>query len=82
MKYYYWLDPEFYYGDFKVPKFALYRMEFSDDTDDGVDRDTEERILWAAYEDLGIEDLTTADYTEIDKYIEEKLGFLPDYDIG
>lgn len=80
MKYYYWLDTDFHYGNFSVPKFALYRMELTD----GVkDRDTEEIILWAAYEDLEIEDLTTEDLAEkVDRYIEEKLGFLPDYDIG
>ena len=80
MKYYYWLDTNFHYGNFNVPKFALYRMEL---TDGAKDRDTEEIILWAAYEDLEIEDLTTEDLAKkVDKYIEEKLGFLPDYEVG
>lgn len=73
----YWMDTDFHYGNFKVPKFALYRKE----TDE--EETTEEIVLWSAYEDLRVDDLTTEDLAEkIDQYIEEQLGFLPDYEIG
>lgn len=84
-EYYYWIDTDFHYGDFAVPKFALIRGEWGED---GKDRETEEVILWAADED--VEGLTEAQESDdmtlawelIDKYIEKELGFLPDYEIN
>lgn len=84
-EYYYWVDPDFHYGDFSVPKFALIRGEWGDE---GKDRETEEVILWAADEDVDglleaeeAEDMETG-WKLIDKYIEQHLGFLPEYEVG
>ena len=85
MNKYYWLDNDFKYGDFSVPKFALIRGEL---VDGEKDRETEEVILWAAYEDVDGLAEAFADEDEdqmlelIDKYIEQELGFLPEYEIG
>ena len=83
--YYYWLDNNYYYGDFSVPKFALIRGEL---VDGEKDREMEEIILWAAYEDVdGLTEAMEAEDADlsqelIDKYIEQELGFLPEYEIG
>ena len=63
-KYYYWLDTEFNYGDFSVPKCALIRGERDEDGE--KDRCTEEVIAWTAYEDIGVEILSGEDYDEND----------------
>ena len=77
--YYYWIDTNYYYGDYAVPKFAVIRGEF---TEEGTkDRDTEVVILWAAYEDADINP-ETADFDQLDAFIESKLGFLPEYEIN
>lgn len=74
----YWFDPEYNYGDFSVRKFALY--EVSDNGDEKI-------VLWASYDDVPNypedPDENLADAWEaIDEYIEEQLGFLPDYEVG
>ena len=48
--YYWWLDTDFHYGDFSELKFALYCMER--DKDGCKDTDTEERVLWASYDNV------------------------------
>lgn len=78
--FYYWLDTDYHYGDFSVPKFSLTRGEL--DEDGNKIRDTEEIILWSSYEDLGVDDLSDYDTSLIDKYIYDELGFLPDYEIN
>lgn len=78
--FYYWLDTDYHYGDFSVPKFALTRGEL--DEEGNKIRDTEEIILWSSYEDLGIDDISDYDTSLIDKYIYNELGFLPDYEIN
>jgi hypothetical protein len=84
-KYYYWLDNNYYYGDFSVPKFALVRGELNEGE---KDRETEEVILWAAYESVdGLTEAMANDDADlmlelIDQYIEKELGFLPEYEIG
>lgn len=84
-KYYYWMDPNYYYGDFSVSKFALIRGEYNDGE---KDRDTEEVILWAAYESIeGMQEAMEAEDTDraqslIDAYIKSNIGFLPEYEIG
>ena len=82
--YYWWLDTEFNYGDFEVKKFALYCMVL--DEDGCIDHDTEERILWAAYEDVPgyMEAWDDGDrmLEALDAYIMDQLGFVPDYDIN
>lgn len=84
MTYYYWFETEYHYGDYSVPKFALIRGRRGDD---GIkERDTEEVILWAAYEDVpgytGSSDSLETDCEAINAYIEKELGFLPDYEIN
>lgn len=77
--YYYWLNTEYYYGDYSVPKFALIRGERN--ADGSKNMETEEVILWAAYEDVpGAE--TDDNWETIDAYIEDKLGFVPDYEVN
>lgn len=80
---YYWLDTEFNYGDFSVPKCALIRGELEDGD---KDRNSEEVVAWTTYEDIGIELGEDADEndaeTKIDKWIESELGFVPDYEIN
>lgn len=82
--YYWWMDTEFNHGDFEVKKFALYCMEL--DEDGCIDHDTEELVLWAAYEDvpgcMEVWDDTDRMREAIDAYIMNKLGFVPDYDIN
>lgn len=74
---YYWIDTDFHYGDFSVPKFALFGGKLVD----GVkDRDTEELLFWSAYEDLDGSDAD--DWKAIDDWIIDKLGFLPDYEVN
>jgi len=85
-KYYYWLDTEFNYGDFNVPKCALIRGERNEDGD--KDRNSEEVVAWTTYEDIGVEILSGEDYDgndteeKIDKWIESELGFVPEYEIN
>lgn len=85
-EFYYWLDTEFNYGDFSVPKCALIRGERDEDGE--KDRSTEEVVAWTAYEDIGVVILSGEDYDEddteekIDKWIESELGFIPDFEIN
>lgn len=84
-KYYYWLDTNYYYGDYSVPKCALIRGERDEDGE--KDRCTEEVIAWTAYEDIGIEvpsedNQEVSLWEKIDKWIESELGFVPDYEIN
>lgn len=75
---YYWIDTDYVFGDYTVPKFALIRGKM---VDGEKDRDTEEVILWSSYEDAGV-DPHSEDWYKIDEYIESELGFLPDYEIN
>ena len=83
-KYYYWIDTEFLHGDSTL-KFALYRGEYEDGK---KNRETEEVILWKAYEDVdGVAEAVkdgniNLGWDLIDEYIKDKLGFLPDYEIN
>ena len=81
---YYWLDTEFNYGDFSVPKLAFICGEFDEDGE--KDRTSEEVVAWTTCEDLGIELGEDADENDteekIDKWIESELGFVPDYEIN
>ena len=83
-KYYYWLDTEFNYGDFSVPKCALIRGERDEDGE--KDRNTEEVVAWTTYEDLEIELGEDADENDteekIDKWIESEIGFVPNYEVN
>ena len=82
--YYFWLDTNFYYGDFSVPKLAIIRGEF--DGDGEKDRNTEEVLAWTTYEDIGVEIGEDADENDTDakinKWVESELGFLPNYEIN
>ena len=82
--FYWWMDTDFHYGDFSVPKFALFCMGY--DEDGNKDKDTEDRVICAAYEDVPgfneADDFTQAQWDAIDAYIISKLGFLPDYDVN
>jgi hypothetical protein len=72
----YWLDTEYNYGDFSVPKWALHKV-----TDDGCSEEEDEIILWRAYEDTpGYPEST--DPEAIDDYIQDELGFLPEYEVN
>lgn len=75
---YYWLDTNYHYGDFSVPKFALYRGYRNGDG--RKDRSTEEVILWGEWYDVELEGGEW--YDGVDSLIEEELGFLPEYEIG
>lgn len=78
---YYWIDTEYNYGDYHDKKFAL--ICGTVDEDGKKDRETEEVILWAAYNDLGIDPYSDSpEWDKIDRYIEGKLGFLPDYEVN
>lgn len=72
----YWLDPNFYYGDYSVPKFAL----FWKSTITGE----EDICFYMAYEDLEgyTDDDVDANWAAIDREIEDALGFLPEYVVG
>lgn len=75
--FYYWVDTNYLFGDYRVKKWALYRGEL---TEDGKkDRDTEEVVVWDAVPE-------TDDFDEawrlLDETIESELGFLPDYDVN
>ena len=82
--FYYWLDTSYYYGDFSIPKLALVRGKYDENGE--KDRESEEVILWSAYEDIdGYNELAESGfdvYPLIDKFINEKLGFLPDYEVN
>ena len=84
-KYYYWLDNNYYYGDFSIQKFALVRGELNEGE---KDRETEEVIMWVAYESVdGLAEAMANDDADlmlelIDQYIEKELGYLPEYEIG
>ena len=81
-KYYYWMDTNYCRGDYNVLKFALIRGEI---VEGEKDRTSEEIILWAVYEDVPgyPEDDNCEDaWNAIDAYIEEKLGFLPEYEVN
>ena len=85
MEKYYWLDTDYFYGNFFEPKWALVCGQLDEDGE--KDRDTEEVVVWGAWPDadewndwnsgdgvLGLEKVDEAIFTE--------LGFLPDYDIN
>lgn len=68
----YWLDTDYIYGN-SEPKFALHKV--TDDED--------EIILWASYADAGVDPKAEeADWDTLDKYIEQELGFVPDYEVN
>lgn len=74
----YWVDPNYYYGDYSVPKFALFWK--SPITGE------EDICFYMAYEDLegytDDDDYVDANWEAIDREIENALGFLPDYVVG
>ena len=84
--FYWWVDTDFCFEDFSVPKFALYCMEKNENNH--KDRDTEELVFWAAYADVpGYDEAAENDgiqrqWDTIDAYIASKIGFLPEYDIN
>ena len=77
-EFYWWIDTDYHYGDFSEPKFALFCVDKK--LDNIMLINTEELILWAAYDDVC--DSESDDWKPIDEYIAKQLGFLPDYDIN
>ena len=74
----YWLDPNFYYGDFAIPKFALHEVSFDEDGDE-----VDNIILWACWHDFpNFDDDLAFAWDTLDSFIEKELGFLPDYEVG
>lgn len=71
----YWLQTEYNHGDFNNKKWALHEVD--ENGNDNI-------VLWEAYEDtpnwLG-EDLDD-DWQAINDYIEDQLGFLPEYEVN
>ena len=87
-KYYYWIDTDYHYGDFSVPKFAFFRGEI---VDEEKDRNSEKCLFWEEYKNLDGYDECVTEYGDvdterawklIDEYIKSKLGFLPDYEVN
>lgn len=82
--FYWWLDAEYNHGDFSEPKFALHAMDR--DVDGCKDDDTDEIVMWAAYADVPgyaeAADDALAQYSAVNAYIMNTLGFLPDYDVN
>ena len=83
---YYWLNTEYLYGDYSVPKCSIVRGKYDKYGD--KDRDTEEVLEWTEYEDIGITVLSGEDFDPNDadektnSWIREKLYFLPDYEVN
>lgn len=83
---YYWLNTEYLYGDYSVPKCSIVRGKYDKYGD--KDRDTEEVLEWTEYEDIGITVLSGEDFDPNDadektnNWIREKLYFLPDYEVN
>ena len=65
---------------------TLYKGELDENGE--KDRDTEEEILSCRYSDIDVNPLPETDdereegWKKIDAYIEEQLGFLPDYEVN
>ena len=76
---YYWLDTDYHHVIFNEKKFALIRGEL--DINGKKDRETEEVICVGRYDELDDEDCLN-EFDAIDKYIEESLGFLPEYSVN
>ena len=80
--YYFWLNTDFLFGDYSIPKWAFHCR----DEKTGVD----EVILWGAYQDLNAynpeleESEQDGDeiWDEIDQIIESELGYCPLYDVN
>ena len=78
---YYWLDLISESGVFTLYKGKL-------DENGEKDRDTEEEVLSCRYKDIDVNPITDNDkereegWKKIDAYIEEQLGFLPDYEVN
>ena len=69
----YWLDTDFVYENDK-PKFALHRV---------LDDDFDQIILWASYEDAGVDPKADeVDWDTLNEFIEQEIGFAPDYEIN
>jgi hypothetical protein len=64
---------------FNEKKFALIRGEL--DINGNKDRGTEEVVCVGRYDELDDEDCLN-EFDAIDKYIEESLGFLPEYSVN
>lgn len=83
---YYWLNTEFLYGDYSVPKCAIVRGRY--DRYGEKDRDTEEVMDWTECEDIDITVLSGEDFDandaddKINNWIREKLYFLPNYEVN
>ena len=87
-KYYYWIDTDYHYGDFSVPKFAFFFFFFFDEE---KDRNSEKCLFWEEYKNLDGYDECVTEYGDvdterawklIDECIKSKLGFLPDYEVN
>ena len=72
----YWLDTEFYYGDFSEKKFALHKVDLDEDGDE-----TDEVVMWGFWRDIEGEDENSQDVS-LNAAIEKELGFVPEYEIN
>ena len=72
----YWLETEYNHGDFSEKKWALHEVE----------EEKNEIIIWRSYDETpdypsDKEDIEGA-WKAIDTYIENTLGFLPEYEVN
>lgn len=79
--FYFWMDTDFHFGDYSVPKWGFHCREEKT----GVDK----VILWGAYQDLseydperGEDQDWDAIWSNIDQIIENDLGYSPPYDVN
>ncbi len=78
---YYWLDTDDHYWGQEKHGFALFRGFY--DEEGKKDRNTEELVCRAKYEDLDCGADADADsiLKAIDRYLEKELGFVPEYEV-
>ena len=73
---YYYVDTDYFFGNFFEPKWALICGELGEDGEKDVS--TEEVVMWRKWEQ-GEGDL---DFEELESAMTEELGFVPDYEIN
>lgn len=77
---YWWIDL------YSTEVFTLYKGKLDENGE--KDRDTEEEVLSCRYDDIDVNPIPDSDeeregnWKKIDAYIEEQLGFLPDYEVN
>lgn len=74
----YWLETEYNFGDFREKKWALHKKICFDDK---WETEEDEVVLWGLWSDFEREN-TDESWKKLDAYIENKLGFLPEYEIN